>query len=75
MASRGKVIGTLIVYKFCRLSLVRHPAPFNKTGRGAKRRAERRLRLKQREIDWSVVDFPYIPATPLHSRKDYWRTS
>jgi hypothetical protein len=68
------VSGTLVVHKRYRLSQVRHQAPFNKTERGAKRRAERRLRLKQREIDWSVVDFSYIPAAPLHSRKDYWRT-
>jgi len=35
---------------FCFLKQRRHAAPFNKTRRGAERRAERRLKSKQREL-------------------------
>lgn len=61
----------LVVFRRYRFSRVRHGKPFNKTQRGAQRRAERRFKTEQREADY--VELPFNSPAPLFSRREYWR--
>ena len=52
-AQRGSLFGVVITFRRYRLSRVRHEKPFNKTKRGAQRRAERHFKMEQQGLTWS----------------------